>query len=122
MCVLNLYEASYHAFDNENIKDNVGDFSTKYLKENLENSNESISSLVSHALEFPLHWRLPRVETKWFIKAYEKKKRSDKNLTLIELAKLDYDMVQASYLEDLKHASRYYSFLLNGTPCYLQYR
>lgn len=120
MCVLNLYEASYHAFDNENIKDNVGDFSTKYLKENLENSNESISSLVSHALEFPLHWRLPRVETKWFIKAYEK--RSDKNLTLIELAKLDYDMVQASYLEDLKHASTYYSFLLNGTPCYLQYR
>ncbi|PWA48284.1 R-linalool synthase QH5 protein [Artemisia annua] len=104
--VLNLYEASYHSLEDESILDDAREFTTKYLKENLENINEGISSLVSHSLDIPLHWRVPRVEAKWFIQHYEK--RSDKNLTLIELAKLDFDMLQAIYLEDLKHTSRWW--------------
>nr|WCC60118.1 terpene synthase [Pityopsis ruthii] len=104
--VLNLYEASYHSFEDESILDDARDFATKYLKEHLGSINGGISSLVSHALEFPLHWRVPRIEAKWFIDVYEK--RSSINHTVLELAKLDFDMVQPVHLEELKHTSRWW--------------
>ncbi|KAI3822627.1 hypothetical protein L1987_10222 [Smallanthus sonchifolius] len=106
MGMLNLYEASYHSFEDESILDDARDFTTQYLKENQDKMGECISSLVSHALELPLHWRVPRVESKWFIKVYEK--RSDMNPTLLEFAKLDFNMVQAVHIEDIKHVSRWW--------------
>ncbi|XP_023739439.1 R-linalool synthase QH1, chloroplastic [Lactuca sativa] len=106
VATLNLYEASYHSFEDESILDDVRDFTTKYLQENLEKFDGNISSLITHALELPLHWRVPRVETKWFMEEYEK--RSGINPTLIELAKLDFNMVQAIHIEDLKHSSRWW--------------
>ncbi|XP_076881178.1 R-linalool synthase QH1, chloroplastic-like [Bidens hawaiensis] len=105
--VLNLYEASYLCFENESILDEVKELTTKYLKENLGNSSGGLSSLVSHALEFPLHWRVPRVEAKWYIEEYEKRHGSISIVT--ELAKLDFDMSQAIHLEDLKHTSRWWN-------------
>ncbi|KAI3515699.1 hypothetical protein L1887_14602 [Cichorium endivia] len=106
LCMLNLYEASYHSFENESILDDARDFTARYLQENLENIPKSLSSLVTHAFELPLHHRVPRIEAKWFIEVYEK--RSGMNPTLIELAKLDFNMVQAIHLEDLKHSSRWW--------------
>ncbi|KAJ0773525.1 putative R-linalool synthase [Helianthus annuus] len=106
MGILNLYEASYYSLEDESILDHARDFTTKYMKENQDKTDKSISSLVTHALELPLHWRVPRVEAKWFIEQYEQ--RADKNPTLIDLAKLDFDMVQAVHIEDLKHASRWW--------------
>ncbi|MFS7971624.1 putative R-linalool synthase [Helianthus anomalus] len=104
--VLNLYEASYLCFEDESILDEARDLTTEYLKENMGNINEGVGSLVSHALEFPLHWRVPRVEAKWYIDIYEK--RIGSNPILTELAKLDFDMSQAIHLEDLKHSSRWW--------------
>ncbi|KAD4384383.1 hypothetical protein E3N88_24551 [Mikania micrantha] len=106
IAVLNLYEASYHLFEDEIILDEAKDLTTKYLKEKLHKINGSIASLVCHALEVPLHWRVPRVEARWFIQVYEK--RSDVNPALIKLAKLDFNMVQAVHIKDLKHTSRYH--------------
>lgn len=117
MAILNLYEASYHSFENESILDNARDFTTKYLHENLESIDKNLSSLVSHALELPLHWRVGRVEAHWFINEYEK--RSGRNLALIELAKLDFDMVQAIYLEDLKDSSRYHFLLIHFSKYFI---
>ncbi|GJR50623.1 gypsy type transposase [Tanacetum coccineum] len=103
--MLNLYEASYHSFEDESILNDARDITTKYLKQSLEKIDDgSIFLLVSHALEQPLHWRVPRVESKWFIELYEK--RGGASPTIVELAKLDFDMVQALHLEDLKHTSR----------------
>nr|KAJ0191359.1 hypothetical protein LSAT_V11C800446440 [Lactuca sativa] len=93
MCMLNLYESSYHSFENEGILDGVRDFTAKYLKENIEQINENLSSMVTHALELPLHWRVLR-------------NRSGMNPSLLELAKLDLNIVQAMHLEDLEHSSR----------------
>ncbi|CAI9299806.1 unnamed protein product [Lactuca saligna] len=106
MCTLNLYEASYHSFENESILDDIRDFTSNYLKENLEQIIENLSSMVTHALELPLHWRVPRVEAKWFIVEYEN--RSGMNPTLLELAKLDFNIGQAMHLEDLQHSSRWW--------------
>ncbi|CAA2956513.1 Exo-alpha-bergamotene synthase [Olea europaea subsp. europaea] len=59
---------------------------------------------VSHALELPLHWRVQKLEAKWFINVYEN--RHDVNLTLLELAKLDFNIVQAIYQDEIKQMSR----------------
>ncbi|KAK1429359.1 hypothetical protein QVD17_11567 [Tagetes erecta] len=106
MAMLNLYEACYHSFDDESILDDARDLTTKYLKENHDKMDERVSSFASHALELPLHWRVPRIESKWFIDAYEKIR--DMNPTLLELAKLDFNMVQAVHIEDIKNESRWW--------------
>ncbi|PWA93667.1 camphene synthase [Artemisia annua] len=106
--MLNLYEASFHSFEDENILDEARDFTTKYLQGSIwKISDQYLSLLTSRALDMPLHWRLPRVESKWFIEAYEK--RSGMNTTVLDLAKLDFNMVQAVHQEDLKHASRWWT-------------
>ncbi|XP_076913606.1 (-)-beta-pinene synthase, chloroplastic-like [Bidens hawaiensis] len=106
--MLNLYEATYHSVEDESILDSARIFTEEYLKANMENvADKNIASVVSRALEFPLHWMLPRVETKWFIEVYEKKR--DMNPTVLELAKLDFNMVQAVYQEDMKYASRWWN-------------
>ncbi|KAI3687944.1 hypothetical protein L1987_81649 [Smallanthus sonchifolius] len=45
------------------------------------------------------------IGAKLFIEVYEK--RSDMNPTILELAKLDFDMVQVAHIEVLKHTSRW---------------
>ncbi|KAJ9554941.1 hypothetical protein OSB04_009555 [Centaurea solstitialis] len=104
--MLNLYEASYLSFENEIILDGVRDFTAKFLKENVDKIDRKshLWSLVSHALELPLHWRVPRVEAKWFIETY----KETINPTLMDLAILDFNMVQAIYLQDLKYSSRWW--------------
>nr|GMC89868.1 (-)-alpha-terpineol synthase-like [Ipomoea batatas] len=61
--------------------------------------------LVDHALEMPLYWRMQRFEARWFVSVYEK--RQNMKPVLLEFAKLDYNMVQAKYLEELKQLSRW---------------
>ncbi|XP_060200666.1 terpene synthase 10-like [Lycium barbarum] len=62
---------------------------------------------VSHALEMPLHWRMQRLETRWFIDNVHEETECF-NPILLELAKLDFNMVQALYLDELKHLSRWH--------------
>ncbi|KAM7500250.1 hypothetical protein LguiA_024664 [Lonicera macranthoides] len=106
--MLYLYEASYLSKSEESILDEARDFTTKhlqeYLKKNVDNKNDVIPLLVSHALELPLHWRMVRLEARWFIDVYEK--TNSKNTTVLEFAKLDFNIVQAIHQEDLKDMSR----------------
>ncbi|KAH0698239.1 hypothetical protein KY290_016047 [Solanum tuberosum] len=105
--LLSLYEASYLCMEDENIMENSRDFATHYLMENLKKKkmDENVDEQVSHALEMPVHWRMERLEARWFIEIYHKKENM--NPLLLELAKLDYNMVQATYLEELKQMSRW---------------
>ena len=81
------------------------DFAHRHLGKGLEhNIDQNLAIEVNHALELPLHWRMPRLEARWFIEVYEK--RQDMNPILLEFAKLDFNMVQATHQEDLKHTSR----------------
>nr|XP_043613103.1 (-)-beta-pinene synthase, chloroplastic-like [Erigeron canadensis] len=107
--MLNLYEASYLSVEDETILDDAREFTIKYLEKSLENrlGDQHMLSLISHALEFPLHWRVPRVEAKWYIDSYEAR-RSGMNPTVLELAKLDFNMVQAVHQEDLKYSSNWW--------------
>nr|WBW04293.1 terpene synthase [Ficus erecta] len=110
MGLLSLYEASFHLIKNESVLEEARQFTTKNLEEYTRRNKEQqnyVSKLVGHALELPLHWRLPRWEARWFIDAYET--RPDMNPTLLEFAKLDFNIVQSMHQEDLKHASRWWN-------------
>ncbi|KAM7530147.1 hypothetical protein LguiB_033557 [Lonicera macranthoides] len=107
--MLYLYEASFLSTQGETILDKARDFTAEILKDDMKynvinNIDESLGLLVDHALELPLHWRMLRLEVRWFIDVYER--RRDMNTTLLEFAKLDFNMVQATHQEDLKHMSR----------------
>ncbi|XP_059432149.1 myrcene synthase, chloroplastic-like [Corylus avellana] len=107
--MLSLYEASFLLREGESMLEEAGDFATRKLKEYLKQNiseDQNLSSLVRHALELPLHWRMIRLEVRWFIDIY--RSREDMNPILLELAELDFNMVQAVHQEDLKQLSRWW--------------
>ncbi|XP_047957123.1 exo-alpha-bergamotene synthase-like [Salvia hispanica] len=105
--LVSLYEASYLSMEGESLMDLAKDFSLNHLTRRLDQITEPrLKEQVRHALEVPLHWRLQRLEAKWFIQVYEN--TFEANLTLVELAKLDYNMVQATYQQELKRLSSWY--------------
>ena len=103
--ILSLYEVSFLSLEDEIIMDKARDITSKNLEEyEKKNEDNDISLLVSHALETPLHWRVPRLEARWFIEMYQR--RHNKSEALLKFAKLDFNMVQVTHQEDLKHTSR----------------
>ena len=75
--MLYLYEASYLSIEGENVLEHARDFTTKHLEEFVKrNKDQYLSRVVSHALELPLDWRMPRLEARWwFIDIYERNYR-----------------------------------------------
>ncbi|XP_057995848.1 (-)-alpha-terpineol synthase-like [Hevea brasiliensis] len=111
-----LYEASYLSLPGEAILEEAQKFSSKNLKAYLKKENNSSTSgddakndhlnMARHALELPFHWRMQRLEARWFIDVYENS--PDMKPILLEHAKLDFNMVQAVHQQDLKHASSWW--------------
>ncbi|XP_071722488.1 terpene synthase 10-like [Rutidosis leptorrhynchoides] len=107
--ILSLYEASHLLVEGENILEDARLFATKHLQEYAKQSSDNnayLSSLVNHALELPLDWKIERAEARWFIDIYEKK--IGMNPVFLQLAKLDFNLVQAKHQEDLKQASTWW--------------
>ena len=91
--------------EGESVLDEARDFTKKHLEKSLEQSiDKNLAILVSHSLELPLHWRMLRIEARWFIDVHER--RQDMDPSLLEFAKVDYNMVQAIHQEDLKDVSK----------------
>ncbi|KAI9198829.1 hypothetical protein LWI28_022722 [Acer negundo] len=105
--MVSLYEASYYGFEGESIIEEAWKFTTEHLK-NLESRDleSNLALEVKHALTLPLHWRTPRLEARWFIDVYER--REVVNSILLEFAKLDFNIVQGFYQEELKQVSRWW--------------
>lgn len=106
--LLYLYQASFLSTKNEKTMDLAREFASQNLMKILEEKrsflDQELTSLIHHALELPLHWRMPRLEARWFVEqVYEK--RPGMNPNLLEFAKLDFNIVQAIHQNDLKYAS-----------------
>ncbi|KAK4401819.1 (R)-limonene synthase [Sesamum angolense] len=101
--LLQLYEASFLSTPGEKTLELAREFATISLQKNFDENmdDENLALLVRHALELPIHWRVQRPNTRWFIEAYER--RADANPLLLELAKLDFNIVQATHQQELKH-------------------
>ncbi|XP_019174260.1 PREDICTED: (-)-alpha-terpineol synthase-like [Ipomoea nil] len=107
--VLSLYEASYLSMEDEDVLEKAKDFSIHHLKQALRQQeliDEKLGEQISHALEMPFHWRMQRLESRWFIDVYEKTENN--NSIVLQLAKLDFNIVQALHLDELKQLSRWH--------------
>jgi hypothetical protein len=102
--LLSLYEASHLGMHGENILEEGRDFCIKNLKSIMGKLDSNAAKQVKQSLEIPLYWRVPRVEARDFIGIYQKD--NTKNLTLLELAKLDYNLVQSVHQRELKELQR----------------
>ncbi|CAL9774937.1 unnamed protein product [Musa acuminata subsp. burmannicoides] len=109
--ILSLYEASYVAKEGELVLDQATDFTTKHLKCLMEEGSlePRLREHVAHALEIPLHWRMQRLHTRWFIEAYQRE--ATMNPVVLELAKLDFNVVQGMYKGELRELSRWWTNL-----------
>ncbi|KAK9217831.1 hypothetical protein WN943_006461 [Citrus x changshan-huyou] len=94
--------------EGESIMEEAWQFTSKHLKEVMISKSKQgdvfVAEQTKRALELPLLWKVPMLEARWFIDVYEK--REDKNHLLLELAKLEFNVLQAIYQEELKDVSR----------------
>ena len=92
----------------ENTLELAREFATIFLQKQLDEGINAIDDyltlMIRHALELPIHWRVQRPNARWFIDAYGT--RPDMNPVVLELAKLDFNIVQAMHQQELKHVSR----------------
>ncbi|CAD6266228.1 unnamed protein product [Miscanthus lutarioriparius] len=100
-----LYDAAYMRTRGEDILDNIIAFNKSRLQTMMESTKlePDLAEEVRITLETTRFRRAERVEARRFISVYEKKATRDD--TILELAKLDYNIVQAVYCDELKQLS-----------------
>ncbi|XP_038694655.1 probable terpene synthase 12 isoform X2 [Tripterygium wilfordii] len=110
--MLSLYEAAYLALEGEeDLLDKALVFTSEHLRD-FQSKMEGyygIAEHVSHSLELPVHRRMSRLEARWFIEALDKSNYI--NSKLLELAKLDFNLVQSVHQRDLGDMSMWWNNL-----------
>ncbi|XP_075664510.1 (E,E)-alpha-farnesene synthase-like [Castanea sativa] len=104
--MLELLEASHLGLEGENILDVARDFLTATLKESISSLDSDLAKQVVHVLELPSQRRVQWFDVKWHINSYEKDIHM--NSSLLELAKLHFNIVQAILQKDLRESSRWW--------------
>lgn len=108
--MLNLYEATHTKIHGEDILEEALNFSTQHLEKiAATSSSSSLIKHVRHALEYPVHKGIPRVEVRHFISFYEEDE--SKNELVLRLAKLDYNFLQLLHRKELCDVSRWWKEL-----------
>ena len=98
--LLSLYEASFLCFDGEGTLEDARHFTSEHLVKLIQCMHPHLKDIVEHSLELPLHWRTPRLEARWYIDRYERS--GYMNPSLLQLAKLDFNLVQSTHQKELK--------------------
>nr|WNI01960.1 terpene synthase [Psidium guajava] len=104
--MIQLLEASHLALEGENILDEAKAFSTGILRGSVSGLDGRLSERAVHALELPMHWGVQWFDIKRQIDLYEQ--REDKRSNLLELAKLNFNTVQATHQKDLRDIIRWW--------------
>ncbi|RWR93542.1 Geraniol synthase, chloroplastic [Cinnamomum micranthum f. kanehirae] len=107
--MLSLYEASHLAFQGETVLDEARAFASTHLMDIKENIDPILHKKVEHALDMPLHWRLEKLEARWYMDIYMREEGM--NSSLLELAMLHFNIVQTTFQTNLKSLSRWWKDL-----------
>lgn len=100
-CLLMLYNAAHLRTHGEEILDNIITFNKICLQSLMTKKLEpELAEEVQCTLETPRFRRVKRVEARRYISIYEKKATRDE--TILEFAKMDYNILQAIYCDELK--------------------
>ena len=98
--LLNLEEASFLGVQGEKILEEAKGFTSESLKALLGKLDKVKAKQVQQSLEVPLYWRMERIEARNFIDSYQRDDTTSS--VLLELAKLDYNLTQSAYQQELK--------------------
>ncbi|KAK8623119.1 hypothetical protein V6N13_118012 [Hibiscus sabdariffa] len=106
MGLLSLYEASYLGMPEEHVLDEAMNFSAKHLLVLREQVDARLGEQIRQSMEYPLHWRMEWTEARDFIDIYQNQTDDDDDdkmkSVLLELAKLNYNILQSIYLKELQ--------------------
>ncbi|CBI31280.3 unnamed protein product, partial [Vitis vinifera] len=102
--MLCLYEAAHLRVHGEDIIAKALAFTTTHLKAMVESLGYHLAEQVAHALNRPIRKGLERLEARWYISVYQDEAFHDK--TLLELAKLDFNLVQSLHKEELSKSCK----------------
>ncbi|XP_031395274.1 alpha-farnesene synthase-like isoform X3 [Punica granatum] len=115
--VRELLEAAHFGLGDGTIMEKAKIFSMESLKKICNNSVNNCGGIIEevpndnqvvhHALELPLHWRVEWFDARWQIRFHEKEKSGDVNCSMVKLAKIHFNAVQATHQKDLKELSRW---------------
>ncbi|XAR53727.1 Alpha-farnesene synthase [Bertholletia excelsa] len=105
-----LLEASHLACEGENILEEAKLLSAEILRYIDSNVDDKRSKEIAQTLDHPLHWRVQWYDVRRHIDVLGKMVGTQFP-TLVKLAKLNFNMVQAIHQEDLKELSRWWKNL-----------
>ncbi|GLJ31907.1 hypothetical protein SUGI_0642240 [Cryptomeria japonica] len=116
--VLNLFCASLIAFPEEKVMDEAKVFATTYLKQVVSKiDDDNLSLEIKYNLEYGWHTNMPRLEVRNYIDIYGKNTSwmaCMNNRKILDLAKLDFNMVQSIQQRELQLLSRWW--MNSGVP------
>ncbi|KAH7655606.1 Germacradienol synthase protein [Dioscorea alata] len=105
--LLSLYEAAYLGIPGEDLLDEAIDFTRSHLQSLVKHIGPSLARKVKHALEAPLRKRTSKLNARLYISIYEEDTEG-KNDVVLELAKLDFHMLQLLHREEVKKISMWW--------------
>lgn len=98
--LLSLYNAAYLRTHGEEVLDEAIIFTRSHLEAALTSLESKLADEVSLTLQTPLFRRVKILETRNYIPIYEKE--ASRNKAMLEFAKLNFNLVQLLYCEELK--------------------
>nr|XP_048328534.1 (-)-germacrene D synthase-like [Ziziphus jujuba var. spinosa] len=107
--MLSLYEAAHLRMHGEEILDEALVFTTIHLQLELSNMNSDLAGKVTFALNRSIRKNIPRSETRHYISFYPKE--NSHNKTLLKLAQLDFNILQALHQKEVANLSRWWKNL-----------
>ncbi|KAL2331551.1 hypothetical protein Fmac_019132 [Flemingia macrophylla] len=94
-----LYEAAHMRTHEDNILEEVLDFSKAHLKFLADEVSPSLAAHINHCLRQPLNKNVPRFEAKYHMTLYEQD--PSHNETLLTFAKVDYNILQKMHQKEI---------------------
>ncbi|KAL6840791.1 hypothetical protein ACP4OV_029317 [Aristida adscensionis] len=103
--LLSLYNAAYLRTHGEVLLDEAIVFTRRCLEDGLEQLESPLAEEVTLALGTPLFRRVGILETRSYIRIYEKEET--RNEGMLEFAKLNFNLLQLLYCDELKEVTIY---------------
>ncbi|KAG9443933.1 hypothetical protein H6P81_015273 [Aristolochia fimbriata] len=107
--MLSLYEAAFLRIHEDTILDEALAFTEKQLNLAMEHLEPRLAALVKHSLELSLRRRIHRLESRDYFSLYEM--QDGHSHKLLELAKLDYNLLQSLHQKEMGEISRWWKEL-----------
>ncbi|EEF39510.1 alpha-copaene synthase [Ricinus communis] len=107
--MLSLYEATHLSIRGEDVLDEALAFTTTNLQSVLPQLNTHLAAQISRALNRPIRKYLPRLEARNYIDIYATEESY--NTTLLNFAKLDFNMLQELHQKELNVVTKWWKSL-----------